>query len=137
MIFAILSEHELNVFFINPRTRLAFDAAEFTCSCHVPSIYSRRYCLLKMPKSRNCTIFLNYKKNLCTCLNYFRIHSLSAYPNISLFFLIFSDFTQLIFSLLLVTQHISIISSFNCLTLEVVAILKNNMIFFTVSSKFF
>ena len=33
----ILSDHELNVFFINPRTRLAFDAAEMTCSCQVPS----------------------------------------------------------------------------------------------------
>ena len=36
MIRAILSDHELNVFFISPRTRLAFDAAEFTCSCYAP-----------------------------------------------------------------------------------------------------
>ena len=36
MIRAFLSDHELNVFFINPITQFAFKAAEFTCSCHMP-----------------------------------------------------------------------------------------------------
>ena len=71
MIRAISSDHELNVFFINPRIRFAFEAAELTCSWNSEaSLHWRNYKSFLRNLKKNgagtesngkCTVFLSEK----------------------------------------------------------------------------
>ena len=73
MIRAILSDRELNVFFINPTAQFAFETAELTCSCHMPSDELRTH------KSLSHSV-----THLFSCNEIIHRGFLSAWPYISL-----------------------------------------------------
>ena len=75
---------------------------------------SRRNCPIQVPKNRNCSLFL-FLKTLCIFRQFTRIWS----RNFHIFF-IFSRFTQLILSLILITLNISIKYSLTGLAINVV-----------------